>query len=74
MNPTLQVQIDQAIIDLDKTDKKGVVGANAILTVSMVACRAGAPEKEVQKCDPIGEFLHVVLIVPCLSKGIKRLV
>ncbi|KAL8494593.1 hypothetical protein ACS0TY_025431 [Phlomoides rotata] len=47
MDPTLQVQIDQAMIDLDKTDKKGEVGAHAILAVSMAACRAGAAEKEV---------------------------
>ncbi|KAL8490140.1 hypothetical protein ACS0TY_025881 [Phlomoides rotata] len=45
MDPTLQVQIDQAMIDLDKTDKNGEVGANAILAVSMTACRAGAAEK-----------------------------
>lgn len=47
MDPTLQIQIDQAMIDLDKTDKKGELGANAILAVSMAACRAGAAEKEV---------------------------
>ncbi|XP_041991404.1 cytosolic enolase 3-like [Salvia splendens] len=47
MDPTLQAQIDQAMIDLDKTDKKGELGANAILAVSMAACRAGAAEKEV---------------------------
>lgn len=47
MDPTLQVQIDQAMIDLDKTEKKGELGANAILAVSMAACKAGAAEKEV---------------------------
>ncbi|KAH6765363.1 cytosolic enolase [Perilla frutescens var. hirtella] len=47
MDPTLQGQIDQAMIDLDKTDNKGELGANAILAVSMAACRAGAAEKEV---------------------------
>ncbi|KAK4408861.1 Cytosolic enolase 3 [Sesamum angolense] len=46
MDPTLQVQIDQAMIDLDKTEKKGELGANAILAVSMAACKAGAAEKE----------------------------
>ncbi|KAL6506355.1 Beta-enolase [Orobanche gracilis] len=43
MNPTLQVQIDQAMIDLDKTEKKGELGANAVLAVSMAACKAGVP-------------------------------
>ncbi|XP_071916638.1 cytosolic enolase 3-like isoform X3 [Coffea arabica] len=47
MDPTLQSQIDQAMIDLDRTEKKGELGANAILAVSMAACKAGAAEKEV---------------------------
>ncbi|RYR45242.1 hypothetical protein Ahy_A07g031090 isoform B [Arachis hypogaea] len=46
MDPTLQSQIDQAMIDLDKTEKKGELGANAILAVSIAACKAGAAEKE----------------------------
>ncbi|MED6159462.1 Beta-enolase, partial [Stylosanthes scabra] len=47
MDPTLQSQIDQAMIDLDKTEKKAELGANAILAVSIAACKAGAAEKEV---------------------------
>ncbi|XP_028771431.1 cytosolic enolase 3 isoform X1 [Neltuma alba] len=47
MDPTLQHQIDQAMIDLDKTEKKGELGVNAILAVSIAACKAGAAEKEV---------------------------
>lgn len=47
MDPTLQSQIDQAMIDLDKTEKKGELGANAMLAVSIAACKAGAAEKEV---------------------------
>ncbi|MED6202805.1 hypothetical protein PIB30_109280, partial [Stylosanthes scabra] len=46
MDPTLQSQIDQAMIDLDKTEKKAELGANAILPVSIAACKAGAAEKE----------------------------
>ncbi|KAG5515173.1 hypothetical protein RHGRI_036272 [Rhododendron griersonianum] len=46
MDPILQSQIDQAMIDLDKTEKKGELGANAILAVSIAACKAGAAEKE----------------------------
>ncbi|CAM8898789.1 unnamed protein product [Rhodiola kirilowii] len=41
MDPTLQSQIDQAMTDLDKTEKKGELGANAILAVSIAACKAG---------------------------------
>ncbi|KAH7668002.1 enolase protein [Dioscorea alata] len=47
MDPTLQAQIDQAMIDLDKTENKTELGANAILAVSIAACKAGAAEKEV---------------------------
>lgn len=47
MDPTLQSQIDHAMIDLDKTEKKSELGANAMLAVSIAACKAGAAEKEV---------------------------
>lgn len=30
MDPALQSQIDQAMIDLDKTENKGELGANAM--------------------------------------------
>ncbi|PHT80248.1 hypothetical protein T459_18300 [Capsicum annuum] len=46
MDPTLQSQIDQVLTDLDKTENKSELGANAILAVSMAACKAGAAEKE----------------------------
>ncbi|KAI3514090.1 hypothetical protein L1887_12407 [Cichorium endivia] len=56
MDPILQNQIDQAMIDLDKTEKKGELGANAILAVSIAACRAGAAEKEVPLYKHIAEL------------------
>ncbi|GBF87758.1 enolase [Raphidocelis subcapitata] len=42
-----QVAIDQAMIDLDGSDNKANLGANAILGVSMAACRAGAAARGV---------------------------
>ncbi|KAL3518110.1 hypothetical protein ACH5RR_020699 [Cinchona calisaya] len=42
MDPILLSQVEQAMIDLDKTEKKGELRANAILAVSMAACKAGA--------------------------------
>ncbi|KAK6142099.1 hypothetical protein DH2020_006967 [Rehmannia glutinosa] len=57
MDPTLQIQIDQAMIDLDKTEKKGELGANAILAVSMAACKAGAAEKEAW--IPVPLYKHI---------------
>ena len=37
-----QTEIDRAMLDLDGTDNKSKLGANAILAVSMAVCRAGA--------------------------------
>lgn len=45
MDPTDQEGIDQALIDLDGSDKKTRLGANAILGVSMAVTRAGAAKK-----------------------------
>jgi len=42
---TKQSEIDNAMIKLDGTENKGKLGANAILAVSMAACRAGAAEE-----------------------------
>lgn len=58
MDPTIQSQIDQAIIDLDKTEKKSELGANAVLAVSIAACKAGAAEKEVPLYKHIAELYN----------------
>ncbi len=42
MEATDQYKIDQKLIELDGTDNKTKLGANAVLAVSMVACKAGA--------------------------------
>jgi enolase len=42
-----QREIDDRLIKLDGTPNKGKLGANAILAVSMAACKAGAAEKGV---------------------------
>lgn len=70
MDPTLQTQVDQAMIDLDKTEKKGELGANAILAVSMAACKAGAAEKEVPLYKHIADLSGkktVILPVPAFT-------
>ncbi|XP_057955731.1 cytosolic enolase 3 [Malania oleifera] len=70
MNPTLQAQIDQAMIDLDKTEKKGELGANAILAVSIAACKAGAAEKEVPLYKHIADIAgktNLLLPVPAFT-------
>lgn len=77
MDPILQSQIDQAMIDLDKTEKKGELGANAILAVSIAACKAGAAEKEVPLYKHIADLsgrTSMILPVPafCLISGGKH--
>ncbi len=42
-----QARIDQTMQDLDGTENKNKLGANAILAVSMAACRAGAKSKNI---------------------------
>lgn len=41
MNPIDQVAIDNKMKELDGTDNKGKLGANAILAVSMAVCKVG---------------------------------
>lgn len=39
LNPVNQKEVDQKMFDLDGTDNKGKLGANAILAVSMATCK-----------------------------------
>jgi len=47
MDPIKQAEIDKAMIDLDNTENKGELGANAILAVSMEVGKAGAAAKDI---------------------------
>ncbi|OAE34165.1 hypothetical protein AXG93_1593s1240 [Marchantia polymorpha subsp. ruderalis] len=70
MDPTQQAQIDKIMIDMDKTDNKGNLGANAILAVSMAVCKAGAAEKDVplyQHIADLGGITRLVLPVPAFN-------
>lgn len=70
MDPALQSQIDQAMMDLDKTENKAEVGANAMLAVSIAACKAGAAEKEVPLYKHIADLSgksDPVLPVPAIT-------
>jgi len=46
-DPRNQEELDNLMIELDGTDNKGKLGANAILGVSLAVCKAGAAEKGV---------------------------
>lgn len=55
--------IDKTMLELDGTDFKNNLGANAMLAVSMAACRAGANEKGV----PLYKYLKEELNCPSLD-------
>ncbi|MEW5312891.1 MAG: hypothetical protein WDW38_004489 [Sanguina aurantia] len=44
MDPTKQADVDNKMKEVDGTDNKAKLGANAILAVSMAVCKAGAAE------------------------------
>jgi len=51
-----QEQLDQLMIELDGTPNKGKLGANAILGVSLAACKAAAAEKGVPLYQHISDL------------------
>jgi len=55
-NVVQQAEIDKLMIDLDGTDNKGKLGANAILGVSLAVCRAAAAEKGIPLYRYIAEL------------------
>ncbi len=59
-----QVEIDRTMIELDGTENKARLGANAILGVSMAAARASADELDLPLYQYLGAYHHNVLPVP----------
>lgn len=59
MDCTKQKEIDQLMLKLDGTPNKNVLGANAILPVSMAVTRAGAAAKNMPLYQYIGEIYGV---------------
>jgi enolase len=69
-NPIHQEEIDKFMIDLDGTDNKGKLGANAILGVSMAICKAGAAEHGIPLYRHIANLSgndHIILPVPAFN-------
>jgi enolase len=64
---TRQEKIDQAMNDLDGTNNKGNLGANAILAVSMAVARAAADSVGLPLFRYLGGPSARVLPVPCLN-------
>ncbi|MEN8135619.1 MAG: phosphopyruvate hydratase [Thermodesulfobacteriota bacterium] len=59
-NPADQQSLDQLMLDLDGTENKESLGANAILAVSMASCRAAALDRDL----PLYEYLANILKIP----------
>ncbi len=59
-----QVDIDRTMIELDGTENKGKLGANAILGVSMAVARAGAEYLGLPLYKHLGAYRACVLPVP----------
>ncbi len=62
-----QAAIDSLMLELDGTPNKGKLGANAILSVSLAACRAGAAENGVELFEQIGGEESVLIPVPQIN-------
>jgi enolase len=62
-----QVGVDQALIELDGTDNKGKLGANAILGVSMAVAHAAADYLDVPLYQYLGGFNAKQLPVPMMN-------
>jgi enolase len=62
-----QAAVDRAMIELDGTENKGRLGANAVLAVSLAVAKAGAAEASVPLYRWIGGPAAHVLPVPMLN-------
>ena len=62
-----QVAIDRAMIELDGTDNKGKLGANAILSVSLAVAKAAATALEIPLYQYIGGVNAKELPVPMMN-------
>ena len=62
-----QVAVDQALIELDGTENKGKLGANAILGVSMAVAHAAADYLDIPLYQYLGGFNAKQLPVPMMN-------
>src|SRR5215469_16926312 len=67
MDATAQREIDDAMLQLDGTDNKAKLGANAILSVSMACARAAANALQVPLYRYLGGMGANVLPVPMMN-------
>ncbi len=62
-----QTAIDAAMLDLDGTENKGKLGANAILAVSLAVCKAGAQASNLPLFQYLGGVSGRTLPVPMMN-------
>jgi len=62
-----QKKIDKILIDLDGTEQKKKLGSNAILAVSIAACKIAAIEKKISLFKYLGNSTTSQLPVPLLN-------
>ena len=62
-----QIEIDQTMIDLDGTENKGKLGANAILAVSLAVAKAQAEESGLPLYRYLGGTMARTLPVPMMN-------
>ena len=62
-----QENIDKILIELDGTENKSRLGANAILGVSMAACRAGAKANDIPLYDYLSINSDYVMPIPMMN-------
>ncbi|UCE14874.1 MAG: phosphopyruvate hydratase [Candidatus Heimdallarchaeota archaeon] len=70
LNPRNQTEIDNLLLELDGTENKSKLGANAILGVSMAVCKAGAISQGIPLYEHLGKLQgneQFVLPVPSLN-------
>ncbi|MEX0310364.1 MAG: phosphopyruvate hydratase [Tateyamaria sp.] len=67
IDATEQVELDQAMIELDGTDNKGRLGANAILGVSLAAAKAAADWTSQPLYRYVGGTSARILPVPMMN-------
>ncbi len=67
ININNQAKIDKTLIDLDGTEKKKKLGANAILAVSIASCKLAAIEKNMSLYKYLGNSKSTQLPIPLLN-------
>ena len=62
-----QKKIDHTLINLDGSEQKKILGANAILAVSIASCKLASTENKVSLYEHIGQSKNYQLPVPLLN-------